>query len=389
MLKHFSSCYDRARHALSKSLLPTLAASLLIPSTLGFASTASAQVVNAQDPANFRQLDVNIYWYGPNNQNQRAVRGQTNPYFNPSRPTIIYIHGWQKDTTVRLIRENFNRSAVNDNADVARPWIDRNWNVGIFYWNQLADENEVKDAEAKIHTTNSTLFTNATRWRDSTGVYRPGPALTVTQQFVNAYKSAMVNYTGPEVRFAGHSLGSQLAITGASALWREKNAGILPARLVPTRVALLDHAFLQGPKSWIGNKWTGQVARDLVSQNRSEIIYENYRTSAATSNGFIGDTNQGLIDMTPFVDVYPQMYGSFDFSNRHVFAMGYYFASMGVPAMKVECNGYAVPSAALPNSSLRVLAIGAFKYSQLDGTYTKNPIDDTWDELFDQCDYDL
>jgi hypothetical protein len=389
MLNSFSSHYDRARSALSRGLFPALAASALTSVALGFAPAASAQVINAQDPANFRQLDVNIYWYGPNNQNQRAIRGQTNPYFNPSRPTIIYIHGWQKDTTVRLIRENFNRLAVNDNADVARPWIDRGWNVGIFYWNQLADENEVKDAEAKIHTSNGTLFTNATRWRDSTGAYRPGPALTVTQQFVNAYKAAMANYTGPEVRLAGHSLGAQLAITGASALWREKNAGLLPPRLVPTRVALLDHAFLRGPHAWIGNKWTGQVARELVSQNRSEIIYENYRTSAATSNGFIGDANQGLIDMTPFVEVIPAMYGSLDFNNKHVFAVGYYFAGMGLPAMQVKCNGYPVPSAALSNSSLRVLAIGAFKYSQLDGTYTKNPSDDTWDELFDQCDYNL
>ena len=386
MLKNISSHCNRARFSLSKRLLSTLAASVLMSTTLGFASSASAQVINAQDPANFRQLDVNIYWYGPNNQNQRAIRGQANPYFNPSRPTIIYIHGWQKNTTVALVRENFNRLAVNDSADVARPWIDRGWNVGIFYWNQLADENEVKDAEAKIHTTNGTLFTNATRWRDSSGVYRLGPALTVTQQFVNAYKSAMAGYIGSEVRLAGHSLGAQLAITGASALWREKNAGTLPAQLVPTRVALLDHAFLGGPKSWIGNKWTGQVARELVSQNRSQIIYENYRSSGATSTGFIGDTNQGLIDMTPFVEVIPGMYGAFDFNNKHVFAMGYYFSGMGVPPMKVRCNGYPVPSAALSNSTLRVLAIGAFKYSQLDGTYTKNPIDDTWDELFDQCD---
>ena len=33
-------------------------------------------------------------------------------------------------------------------------WKADGWNVAIFYWNQMADEDEVKDAEAKIWSTN-------------------------------------------------------------------------------------------------------------------------------------------------------------------------------------------------------------------------------------------
>ncbi len=369
------------RNSLIKCIAPALMSAALLAAP-GF---VSAQVISAQDAGNFQQLDVNLYWYGPNGQNQRAIAGQSNPYFSKTRPTIIYIHGWQPNSVTQLRRESFDRLAVNDNADVARAWIDRGWNVGIFYWNQLADEGEVKDAEAKIYTVNSSQFTNATRWRDSSGAYHLGPALTVTQQFVNVYRSAMSGYTGGEVRFAGHSLGAQLAITSASALWKQKNAGLLPANLVPARVALLDTAYLSGPHSWINNQWTGEVGRTLVRENRSEIMYENYRTSGSTSNGFIGDTNQGLIDMTAFVEVKPWMYGAFDFTNKHNFAVGYYFDGMGYAAPRVQCTGQPVPSAAQSSAVLRTLSNNAVKYEQIDGKYSKSPGDDTWDQKGDGC----
>jgi len=385
MLQAASPSSPSAQPVARRHPLAGVAATVLLASAFAFAPVVPAQVINAQAPSNFSQLDVNIYWYGANNQNQRAIAGQANPYFDPARPTVIYIHGWQNGTTVQLRRESFDRLALNDNADVARAWIDRGWNVGIFYWNQLADEGEVKDAEAKIYTVDRTLFTNATRWRDSTGAYRLGPNLTVTQQFVNVYKAAMANFAGPEVRLAGHSLGAQLAVTGASALWREKNAGTLPARLVPARVALLDHAYLSGAHAWIGNQWTGEVGRALVRENRHEIMYENYRTSGATSNGFIGDANQGLIDMTAFVEVKPWMYGAFDFGNKHNFAVGYYFDGMGYPAMRVKCTGQPVPSAALASATLRGLSNAARKYEQLDGKYSRSPGDDTWDQKGDGC----
>jgi pimeloyl-ACP methyl ester carboxylesterase len=369
-----------------KRTFSTLLAPAAVAAALASLPTSAlAQAINAQNPANFQQLDVNIYWYGANGANQRAIPGQPNPYFNPARPTVIYIHGWQNGTTTQLRREDFNRLALNNNADVARAWVDKQWNIGIFYWNQLADEGEVKDAEAKIYTVDRNLFTNATRWRDSSGTYRPGPALTVTQQFVNVYKSAMSGYTGNEVRLVGHSLGAQLAVTAASALWKQRNAGQLPANQMPTRVALLDHAYLNGPHAWINNQWTGEVGRALVRENRNEIMYENYRTSAATSNSFIGDANQGLIDMMTFVEVRPWMYGAFDFGNKHNFAVGYYFDGMGYPVTTVKCTGRPVPSAAQSNTVLRVLANANTKFDQIDGRYSKSPIDDTWDQRGDGC----
>jgi Lipase (class 3) len=349
------------------------------------ATQISAQTIDAMNPTNFEQLDVNLYWYGPGNVNERAIAGQSNPWFSAAKPTIIYIHGWQPNTVQQQKRESFNRSQFNANSDVARGWIDRGWNVGIFYWNQLADEGEVKDAEAKIYTVDKSKFTNATRWRDVSGTYRSGPNLTVTQQFVNAYKSAMQNYTGNEVRIAGHSLGAQLAVTTASALWKEGKAGTLAANKVPKRVALLDHAYLNGPHGWINDQWTGEVGRALVNENRSDIAYENYRTSGSTSNGFIGDRNNGLNDMTAFVEIKPWMYGAFDFTAKHNFAPGYYFEQINYAAPKVKCNARPVPSASQSLGTLKTLSDSGAKFEQIDGKYTRTPGDDTWDQRGDNC----
>ncbi len=103
----------------------------------GFARPAAA----AYDP---NVLDYGIYWFGTGNVSQKAVAGVANPYFNPSKPTVIYIHGWQNGSSQRGSRETFNYKQ-NDatygiDVNAADAWISAGWNIGIFYWNQFADE---------------------------------------------------------------------------------------------------------------------------------------------------------------------------------------------------------------------------------------------------------
>lgn len=111
----------------------------------------------------------------------------------------------------------------------------------------------------------------------------------------------------------------------------------------------------------------------------------SFRTSGATSNGFIGDNNQGLIDMVAFLEVKPWIYGAFDFTNQHNFAADYYFDGIGYPAASVKCTGQLVPSAAQTSAVVRTLSTNATKYEQLDGTYSKSPGDDTWDQKGEGC----
>lgn len=86
----------------------------------------------------------------------------TGPH-QPSRPTVVYVHGWEPGTTARGFRETLNWRAntrhtgigvtaeLVPDVDALPLWAARGWNVAIFYWNQLADDT-LPEAERKIHS---------------------------------------------------------------------------------------------------------------------------------------------------------------------------------------------------------------------------------------------
>ncbi len=58
----------------------------------------------------FKDLDYGLYWFGNNDNYEKAVPGSSNAYYNKNAPTIIYIHGWQNGSSQNQNRESFNRS---------------------------------------------------------------------------------------------------------------------------------------------------------------------------------------------------------------------------------------------------------------------------------------
>ncbi len=325
----------------------------------------------------FTNLDHGIYWYGLNNAAQKQVSGQANPYFNANKPTVIYIHGWQLDSTKKKLREDFDRSAFNAPSDVAQGWISAGWNVGIFYWNQFADEGEVKDAEGKIWSVNGP---RKMRWRDSAGNYHDGPAQNVSELFLASYKSAMSSYAGSNVRLAGHSLGNQVAVHATTLILNEINAGRLTSRAKPTRVALLDPAYLQGGRDYLGGKWTGEQAREEVPLAKQQgVIFETIRSSGSTSNGFVGDANTGLLKMTAFSELKPWQYGAFDFANKHKVVVAHYFWSFSFSPPRINNSNDIGASAATSDDRIRDLMNSNKKLVHRDGKYTVNPGDDVFE----------
>lgn len=47
----------------------------------------------------FQNLDYSLYWFGNNDNYEKAVPGQSNSYYKKSAKTIIYIHGWQNGSS--------------------------------------------------------------------------------------------------------------------------------------------------------------------------------------------------------------------------------------------------------------------------------------------------
>jgi len=128
-------------------------------------------------------------------------------------------------------------------------WFDKGWNVGIFYWDQFSDEPHACDAERKIYSNHMHL-----RWLSNLPEEGPdylaelifknysGPAQSLADVCADNIAGVMHDYTGPEVRLVGHSMGTQLAIECARVLHERK------AKAAPTRLVLSEAAFIFQPR---------------------------------------------------------------------------------------------------------------------------------------------
>ena len=325
----------------------------------------------------FDNLDTGIYWYNSATGNVKANGTFPTGYFTNTKPVMIYIHGWQNGSTQKLQRETFSRPASDATIDLTAAWRAAGWNMGIFYWNQLADEGEVKDAEAKIWSTNGP---RKMRWRKSNGSYvDSGIQKTAAELFVENYKQSMANYNGNDVRLVGHSLGSQMVIVAARLISDAVDRGELHVRLLPKRIVLLDPAFLKDGRPYLGGRWTGEVARDYVDALKNKgVIFESIRSSGSTSTGIIGDTNNGLMIKTAFREIKTGYFGALDFNNKHGAAVWHYFWEFAFPVMPVVGEVGGAPSASATNDRTLVLMIGTKKYQQDLGGSTKTPSDDNY-----------
>ncbi len=143
-----------------------------ISSNLRSSKTKSSPLFH---PAKFQSLDMGLYWFGSQQKCQKAKKAQDNPYYKPNRPTVLYVHGWQQGLTRNRMREDFLLAhAGGPKVDITRAWRAKGWNLGALYWNQLADEDDVQHAEAKIW---SRRGPKGMRWLTQKNGYKPGNTL--------------------------------------------------------------------------------------------------------------------------------------------------------------------------------------------------------------------
>jgi pimeloyl-ACP methyl ester carboxylesterase len=206
------------------------------------------------EPSTFdcRTLDYGIYWYGPGHTAQKAVAGTQSAFFDPHKPTVIYTHGWQRGSIKSRQREDYRFDNVDNGQKklLSDAWLAAGWNIGIFYWNQFADEEDVRNAETKIWSkSDPTTDPVGIRWRQCDDTYSTtgSPNESIGEIFLEAYRTAMAGYKGSNVRLVGHSLGNQLVTRLAGLIADGVKSGGLPPNLLPTRVALLDSWWSMAP----------------------------------------------------------------------------------------------------------------------------------------------
>jgi len=345
--------------------------------------------VAAYDP---NSLSYGLYWFGKEQANQKFVADEANAYFDPAKPTLIFAHGWQPYISNELPDFDF------DKNDTIAAWIDDGWNVGIFVWNQFADETTgvtptgswftdgppqgVLDAEAKIWTSNGP---KEMRWRDWSeqlweGGYKPGPDKSAGQLFYETYLAALDGYTGT-IRLAGHSLGNQMVVRLTKLVDDGVDAGDVAEDLRPARVALLDPYWSpearddlsDGP---VAGKKTGDVVREYITALKTAGTRFEWYWSSEWTTPNQGDANDALKPLVLYAEMDPQ-YASSGLE-RHMAPRHLYFWAYEFP-QDPACGGLDDECRLLgPMSDAQVTTFDGTRWQQIAGGDTATPSDDLY-----------
>lgn len=296
-------------------------------------------------------------------------------FFDPNKPTMIFIHGDQPMTVLHhkrfdlcfnYLQNNGKRSPMKNTLTA---W--KNWNVGIFYWSQFADDVEGKgisafvDAithpEMKIYSANNKA---GMRWAylnqqgkiafcsvsDSHCAQLPmniagrplGVRMLAYYSYLNAFPK---NYDRP-IRIAGQSLGTQLAVQLAGLVADNPHAP------QPSQLTLLDPYFTPGLHHInVGTRrdsvadYNYHVAKKLLKEDPN-LAFSIYRTSKL-SEWPTGDRNKPLENLAAYTRICPAFLSNAAkkqlIINEHLSCAYIYFHSkaLPIPADGVNANSTA------------------------------------------------
>ena len=295
---------------------------------------------------------------------QKLTPGVANPFYDPARPTVIYVHGNQPNAVANKVREDLIFQVTGKSTQ--NGWIDRGWNVAIFHWEQLADDANgliPYNAEYKMYGTAAAAGFPGTRWRRSDNTFAPANwNKTVTDIFLDEYAKLIPNITTvlPEIELVGNSLGGQLVMTAVAKMkfvngYQPSNASSTLLNRMPKRLTLMDPYWSDAQASshagttfnpavpgvsfigTFGGRDLKQAVGDMVGaagsgQTVRSIPITYYRTSLLGWQG----TSAKLVEQTAFVELRPDYVGPtnglIDSENaikRHTWPVRAYFASIG------------------------------------------------------------
>ncbi len=214
-----------------------------------FASSCNDKPTPEQEP--IKLLDISIPTLREGQLDIEWLGGS----YSVAKPTLIYFHGekpYGADSNVvfELPKAEYPDAIISDNykkftdrdltnlRDLSYYWSKAGFNVGIFHYEQFAD-----DIEANVY---AKLFDN------SYLSYKSGDALTTREQstlshsltevFIARYLDYMATkpLRGNEVRFVGNGVGASFALSATEYLHHFYTQGKISGNFVPRRVALCD-----------------------------------------------------------------------------------------------------------------------------------------------------
>jgi hypothetical protein len=262
--------------AIAFSFAATLGVALGAPS----GETASAYDTTIDDWGldYFDRLDTGIYWYTSESDiptSDYTVKGD--------KPTVIFTHGLKQNegylreglslkqmTETQLAKNNYDDYPYD--PYFYNYYLELGYNVGIFYWNQLADDTPACDV--KIWSSDNVSYGMRYRKFSSaddikgtlTEIDDPtNPKSSVAVLYGEAIKSALGNDFSGTLQLIGHSMGGQLTCAVSEYLCLQYDAGEIGENLLPDRVTLLDPYFTAVSKVTGTVDHTGESVKKITT----------------------------------------------------------------------------------------------------------------------------
>lgn len=341
-------------------------------------------------------------------------------YFDPNKPTVIFIHGWNPNSTINKKRFDFcyqyNINAVDYSPqyNTLEYFKKKGWNVAVFYWNQFSDEQTVPLAESKIY---SGLDSPPREWtyldKNHALQYcanslnnhcmalpdnKVEHADSVSSLAFHAYVDGLPENYHQTIHIVGFSLGTQVAIQLARAIVRH------PALAQPSRLTLLDPFFSANTPAGLDNSVAEysyltlkNMLKTLAQQHR-RLAISMYRTSPLSIIAYkkliLGnpDVSQHIAytKLSPkYFDL--QVSTADKLGEEHISAPYLYFESMKAPPVdycwsKNHCASRSYIDAASTDQQIYTLE-GQKRFQQPNAFLPKNDssehdFSDTQDDVF-------
>ena len=385
-------------------------------------ANASAHDIPASeyDPSEFSELTYGIYWYQSGNSVPVAAKDATN--YDPTKPTIIYAHGMKtlheglecreglslKDNNYEYMVNEKHLGAYKYEEEFYQPLLDQGYNVGMFFWNQLADCWFTEECKFWVTTSGDGMsygyvdengnFKN-TLWNDDSN-----PTHTVTYLYRDCLVEALGKDFSGHLQLVGHSMGGQLTLAVSQALCCAYDRGEIGSAYLPDRVTLIDPYI--GSRACTGTvDTTGEVVKDkpaaiLAAEAAKNVadhgipieayganesfVYRYFQMEGVGIGEMVGyewhpDTaaierairlfseNMTWVYLNYLFDLYS------NFTPTHTMAVDYYFTTM-YQSPAYDNGNVEVPSFKASDDHIRALKGVAFSQRKNNAVAGSNPI---------------
>ncbi len=339
-------------------------------------------------------------------------------YFDPTKPTVIFIHGWNPDSTINKKRFDLcyqyqtGPGKYSPRYNTLKYFKEKGWNVGIFYWNQFSDDEDLYRVENKIYpsidpTPRSWAYLNADNQLEycANSLNKTCMALpknannepdSMARLAFNAYTDALPANYHQTIHIVGFSLGTQIAIQLADS--------ILETPTVPqaSRLTLLDPYLTNSKLSGSSiNILALNIAAlnniiNIASKQHKDFVISLYRTSLLSNTAYqkmiVGNPN--IAQHIAYVKLEPKYLNPFYQQDileaQHVSAPYLYFQSMRAApndhCNQAGCSSSSYIDAASSNAEIKALA-GQKRYQKPDALLpekdtSEHDFPDTQDDVF-------